>query len=305
MEFSVLLLTAPTEKIAAVYLEQLQALRSTLPALKSCKIYCVADPSGVRIGSGGGTLNALDFLRQQGVDVSTEKILLIHSGGDSRRAPFYSLCGKAWITLNATVGGADTSPAQSTLLANPLSVLIEELSRFATNLGPESLMVASSDVLLDLTGHYGECPSEFARDAVTVVSVPEDPRIATNHGVLVRGNDTGDRYNTTDADADQYTSQLAGDYLQKPSVEEMYRKNACYSSITGATATVAAAGTQDFAMIDTGVVIFTGRALQTFVGLAADPIVSMCTKRRLQQLQQLQDKVGPSQSAISALRFEL
>jgi fucokinase len=149
-DFSILLLTAPSEKIAEVYLDQLQALKSTLPALQSCKaIYCVADPSGVRVGSGGGTLNALDFLHQRGINTSKEKILLIHSGGDSRRAPLYSLCGKAWITLNAIVGGTTDT------IANPLSVLIDELSRFATNLGPESLVIASSDVLLDLTDNTG------------------------------------------------------------------------------------------------------------------------------------------------------
>lgn len=96
--FSIIVLTAPTEPIAAVYRIQLRNLESSINNNNnnSCKFYCVADPKvfiklllillyssifqlillfylfininilllkGCRIGSGGGTLNALDYLK--------------------------------------------------------------------------------------------------------------------------------------------------------------------------------------------------------------------------------------------------
>ena len=67
----------------------------------------VADPAGCRIGSGGGTLNALvaahDAIagpQSQTCDWLDEHLVcVVHSGGDSQRSPSQSVCGKAWSTL--------------------------------------------------------------------------------------------------------------------------------------------------------------------------------------------------------------
>ena len=73
--------------------------KRSLPA--HTKTIAVADPAGRRIGSGGGTLNALkaahDLLGDAWLD--DRLILIIHSGGDSQRAPSQSVCGKAWSLL--------------------------------------------------------------------------------------------------------------------------------------------------------------------------------------------------------------
>ncbi len=174
--FTRLIVTAPSEKIADVYFLQLESLKSQLPCLQGCVVYCVHDPSGFRVGSGGGTLNAIDYLLCNGnINFQMERILIIHSGGDSRRAPLYSLCGKAWTTVNSTIG--------SSLIANPLALLIKELSNFCVHLPYCSLVVASSDVMLHISQlHSG--PEVFASNAVSVVSVAEKPHIAKNHGVL-------------------------------------------------------------------------------------------------------------------------
>lgn len=147
--FTHLIITAPSPDLAAVYRNQLEVIRHELPCLEGCKLFCVADPSGVRIGSGGGTLNALHFL-----DIiigrsllSKAKVAIIHSGGDSKRAPFHTVCGKAWASINAVQGDR--------LLATPLTMLIDELTMFCRNiLSPScssgSIIVASSDVMLDI-----------------------------------------------------------------------------------------------------------------------------------------------------------
>jgi fucokinase len=91
--FTIVVATAPTEETALVYEIQLKELRNQLPCLRNCKLLaCIPDPKGRRIGSGGGTLNALDALKNKlGKDaLIKEKILMIHSGGDSRRSPTHS-----------------------------------------------------------------------------------------------------------------------------------------------------------------------------------------------------------------------
>ena len=174
--FTRLIVTAPSEKIADVYFLQLESLKSQLPCLQGFIVYCVHDPSGFRVGSGGGTLNAIDYLLCNGIiNFQTERILIIHSGGDSRRAPLYSLCGKAWTTVNSTIG--------SSLIANPLALLIKELSNFCAHLPYCSLVVASSDVMLHIS-HLHSGPEVFTSNAVSVDSVSEKPHIAKNHGVL-------------------------------------------------------------------------------------------------------------------------
>ena len=56
----------------------------------------VPDTNGLRVGSGGATLNVLRYIGEQiGAEmVPTQKIMVCHSGGDSKRIPQYSVCGK-------------------------------------------------------------------------------------------------------------------------------------------------------------------------------------------------------------------
>lgn len=143
VDFTHIVLTAPSEKIASVYRLQIESLKSSLSFLESSTIYCVSDPEGCRVGSGGGTFNALDYLVNcAGLkDMSMLKVLIIHSGGDSRRAPLYSLCGKAWTTLNSQVEEKE--------LASPMLLLIQEIYNFCAHLPLRSLVVSCSDCLLD------------------------------------------------------------------------------------------------------------------------------------------------------------
>jgi fucokinase len=91
--FTHLIVTAPTEKAAEVYRFQLNDLKGQLVALASTELYCVADPQGDRVGSGGGTLNAIHYLFEisgAGTIPLDAKVLVVHSGGDSRRIPIHS-----------------------------------------------------------------------------------------------------------------------------------------------------------------------------------------------------------------------
>uniref|UniRef100_A0A915D1R7 L-fucokinase domain-containing protein n=1 Tax=Ditylenchus dipsaci TaxID=166011 RepID=A0A915D1R7_9BILA len=63
--------------------------------------YVIRDqPPGVKIGSGGATLNALSFLHNIYGDVLFEKkILVLHSGGYSQRLPHVAALGKLFMLM--------------------------------------------------------------------------------------------------------------------------------------------------------------------------------------------------------------
>jgi hypothetical protein len=114
---------------------------------------CVADPSGVRVGSGGGTLNALQYLEDS---IGRHKLLasrvaIIHSGGDSRRAPLHSVCGKAWASINAVLPNGDVEVGDAkSVLATPIALLMQELCLFCRRASDSIVVIASNDVLLDI-----------------------------------------------------------------------------------------------------------------------------------------------------------
>ena len=62
----------------------------------------ITDRNGERIGSGGATFSVMKYVAEQektrcdeeGSPFQNKRILCIHSGGDSKRVPQYSACGK-------------------------------------------------------------------------------------------------------------------------------------------------------------------------------------------------------------------
>ena len=142
--FSHIILTAPNKQTSDVYLKELESLREHLVCLQSCEIYCTSDPYGQRVGSGGGTLNALDYLVHNisYSDILNARIVIINSGGDSKRSPLHSICGKAWSTINVDIN--------QTTYSCPMAFLINELSEFCQNIPRGSVVVACSDVILDI-----------------------------------------------------------------------------------------------------------------------------------------------------------
>jgi hypothetical protein len=258
--FTHVVLTAPAQAIADVYKVQLQALGESLPFLRGAVVECFPDPIGHRVGSGGGTLNALRCLQEK-YNISSfasARVLLIHSGGESRRAPLYSLIGKAWTTVNGTLEGGD--------IACPLTLLIKEITIFCANLPEGSVVVASSDVMLNVAGPH--CSSlKFADNSVCLVTVPETPTTAKNHGVLVLAD-------VSNAGA-RCSVGVAVKYMQKPTLEELQAAGALYD------ATDSTSSKDSFALVDTGVVTFTGSATHALEILLSDSAMANCTLRGL------------------------
>ena len=246
--FTHVVITAPSREAIECYQEQLRGLQL------ECDVICCADPDGCRIGSGGGTLNALDNLDQL---IGREKllqsrVLVVHSGGDSRRAPLHSVCGKAWATIN------------STPIKTPMELLVEEISAFCKLIPAGSVVVASSDVLLDIDVVMkgeggGEGAMVIPQDVVSIVVVPERPEVAKNHGVLVPQKNKGNNTITS-------ISGVAQSYLQKPSIALMEEAGAIDVQSGNA-------------WIDTGLVIASGSAFKAMLALLDDDTISHCTER--------------------------
>ena len=156
MSFDYVIVTAPSISQLQIYSTLCNNVKITLPRFQCTKFYCINDPLNVRVGSGGGTLNAIDFLANTIGEAQTNsaRTLIIHSGGDSRRSPSHSVCGKAWSTLNASVGEKGDQPTQESVidgvLATPLVLLLIEFDSFCRKLPAGSIVVSSSDVLLDI-----------------------------------------------------------------------------------------------------------------------------------------------------------
>jgi len=163
-----IVITASHELVAKVFDEQLSILKQQLSWLKHTEVLCVADPAGRRIGSGGGTLNAVNCLLQKYNKevLQTSKIAIIHSGGDSQRAPLHTVCGKAWASINSSfagksnnnnnngINGNDTNNTNDTCssgYSTAFSLLLRQLFSIAAVMHPGTVIVSCSDVLLNLT----------------------------------------------------------------------------------------------------------------------------------------------------------
>ena len=86
-----IIITASNNKQAQSYQTQID-YRKEQGLIPDVRIDIIPDENEKRIGSGGATLNVLSFLKNNDKDWYKKRILLIHSGGDSKRIPQYSSC---------------------------------------------------------------------------------------------------------------------------------------------------------------------------------------------------------------------
>ena len=147
IKWDYLVLTASNEEQARTYREQIdhRLSQGRLPAGTHYAV--LPDPDGKRVGSGGATLHVLDYIagkeREKGREAEKLfqglRILVIHSGGDSKRVPQYSACGKLF------------SPVPRELPNGFGSTLFDEfvigMSGVPSRI-PEGMLVLSGDVLL-------------------------------------------------------------------------------------------------------------------------------------------------------------
>ena len=170
-------LTASNEEQASIYRSEIE-YRLRLKQLPARTKYLVLpDPDGKRVGSGGATLNVLKAIaeREQKDEKNFFKglrVLVIHSGGDSKRIPQYSTCGKLF------------SPVPRVLPNGQASTLFDEFM-ITTSMIPgrmqEGMLVMSGDVLL----LFNALQIDTQFNGAAAISIKEDVDTGKNHGVFL------------------------------------------------------------------------------------------------------------------------
>lgn len=168
-----IILTASNAHQARSFELQIESRKDYLPS--RTKFAVIPDEGGVRVGSGGATLSVLKWLNENS-GWAGKRVLVIHSGGDSKRVPQYSALGKLF------------SPVPHVLPDGRSSTLFDEFL-IAMSAVPgrirEGMLLLSGDVLL----LFNPLLIDWSGSGAAVISFKEDVETGKDHGVYLRGND--------------------------------------------------------------------------------------------------------------------
>ena len=203
-----LIITAANEQQSRSYELQLRQRENAgeFQRVRNCLV--VSDIEGRRIGSGGSTLHCLkQILERESSDEGVQsfeeaeailgklRILIVHAGGDSRRLPAYSHCGKMFVPV------PDHGPdSVSTLFDRLIPVFLD----LPENPGGQ-VVIASGDALI----LFDFSAVDLSRRGMTALGFWAPAEESANHGVFV----TRDGVSATR-------------YLQKPSKDEQLHAGA-------------------------------------------------------------------------------
>ncbi len=170
------ILTASNEAQAKAYEIQIEHRLKNNQLPKRTNYAVVPDLNGQRIGSGGATLSCIKYVAEREESFKNKKILVIHSGGDSKRVPQYSACGKLF------------SPVPRVLPDGRRSTLFDEFMigmSTASSRISEGMLVCSGDVLL----LFNALQIDFYTAGAAALSIKEKVETGKNHGVYLKDND--------------------------------------------------------------------------------------------------------------------
>ena len=172
--FDLIVLTASNASQARGYRRELERRRASGALCAGTKFLVVPDPGGVRAGSLGATVNVLSKIG----GVEGRRVLICHSGGDSRRTVGFSATGKSFIPLPSYSRGGDGLAL--------FDLIVDMADSLPPRSGGEALVV-SGDVLLTFD------PSEvdFSRPGVSGVAYCDSLEQGSRHGVYVPGAPLG------------------------------------------------------------------------------------------------------------------
>ncbi len=160
--------------------------------------FCTNDPIGSKLGSGGGTTWAVNQARNSGFIAESERCIILHAGGQSRRLPSYAPSGKILTPIPVFRWKRGQKLSQNLLdLQLPLYQQIMEKAPLCL-----TTMIVSGDVYIRANEPLQEIPEAD----VVCYGLWVDPSLAKNHGVFVSRRDNPDQLDHM---------------LQKPSVETL------------------------------------------------------------------------------------
>ncbi|MEI8096405.1 MAG: L-fucokinase [Spirochaetales bacterium] len=142
-----------------------------------------SDPSGLKVGSGGGTAHLLaqDWRRNAASLKFTDylartKKIIIHAGGQSRRLPAYAPVGKV-LTPIPVFRWSRGQKIDQTLIDLQIPLYQKVLERVG---GSQNTLIASGDVLILAP----QLPSVLPDVDVLCFGVWVEPKLASRHGVF-------------------------------------------------------------------------------------------------------------------------
>ncbi len=190
------ILTASNETQALAYEMQIKHRKAKNLVPKGTKFAVIPDLGGKRIGSGGATFSVIRYIREQEETFKGKRVLCIHSGGDSKRVPQYSACGKLF------------SPVPRLLPDGSRSTLFDEfmigMSMVATRIN-EGMLVCSGDVLL----LFNALQIDFYGAGAAALSIKKNVETGKNHGVYLKDE-----------------KGMVGSFLHKQTVETLTKMGA-------------------------------------------------------------------------------
>ena len=203
--YDVIVLTAANEAQAEGYRAQMAWRKANGLIDARAEVYVITDPGGRRVGSLGATLHVLNELTQRLKPVETKKsvfearrILICHSGGDSRRTPAYAAQGKVFTPVLAL-----SKSGQPLALFDLILQTVSALPKPSQG----HVLVTSGDVLL--TFDHGSV--DFSKPGVTGVAYFGPVDRGTRHGVYIP--------ETFAAQSHKTECLKVADFMQKPSPE--------------------------------------------------------------------------------------
>ncbi|HZT29274.1 MAG TPA: bifunctional fucokinase/fucose-1-phosphate guanylyltransferase [Bryobacteraceae bacterium] len=183
--WTAVLITASSARQAERYHEEIRRRCEDGKVPGGVFYLAVPDPDDQRIGSGGATFHALRQLAERtlcGAGArgprslaswwAGQRVLIIHSGGDSRRLPQYSLAGKLFSALPVKTPWRETS----TVFDEFLALSTPWAQRLAGG-----LVVASGDVILT----FDAAQLDWERRGVCGVAIRQPVEVGTQHGVYI------------------------------------------------------------------------------------------------------------------------
>lgn len=173
-QWDYIVLTASNEQQAEGFCRQIKERSAFLPS--KTKFAVIPDRDGKRIGSGGATLSVIKYLHEQEGSFLNMRVLVIHSGGDSKRVPQYSTLGKLF------------SPVPHELPNGRCATLFDEflicMSSVAAQIR-EGMLLVSGDVLL----LFNPLQINYNGQDAASITFKEYVETGKNHGVFLESND--------------------------------------------------------------------------------------------------------------------
>lgn len=178
------IITASNDRQAAAYQLQIEKRKKENFLPSHTKIIVIPDLDGERVGSGGATLNVLYNLAEKiGIEnVINQKILLLHSGGDSKRIPQYSACGKLFAPVPRVLPNGKKSTIFDELLIS--------VSGIPSRIGFGMLVLPSDTEIL-----FNPLQLDLLSCDAAGLSIKASIEEGTEHGVFLQGEEVYDKRN--------------------------------------------------------------------------------------------------------------